>query len=361
MNEFIPVARPIIGEPEREAVDRVMRSGMLTQGPEVEAFEAEFSEHVDGRFCVAVNAGTSALHLGLIASGVKPGDEVIVPSFTFAATANAIALAGATPVFVDIEAGTYCIDPVLVEEAITPRTVGVMPVHLFGQPADMNRLQAIAARAKIQIFEDACQAHDAAIRHVPVGTFGRFAAFSFYPTKNMTAGEGGMIAVGEPDLARTLRLLRNQGMDTRYKNEIVGFNNRMTDIHAAIGRAQFQQLPEWTTRRRANADFLTEHLRGVVTPQVALGSRHVYHQYTIRVVDHDRDTFADELAVRGIGSAVFYPTPVHELASFGLILDLPETRLAAQQVLSLPVHPSLTQDDLDRIVDGVNKVAGAGA
>lgn len=358
---MIPAAKPIIGEAERAAVDAVLATGGLAQGPQVDAFEQEFAAFVGGRECVAVNSGTSALHMALLALGIGPGDEVIVPSFTFAATANSVALAGATPVFVDIEPDSFCMDPDAVQAAITARTAAIMPVHLYGHPAAMDRVMPLAQERGLKIVEDAAQAHAASLHGKPVGAFGDAGCFSFYPTKNMTSGEGGMVSTSNPDSARTVRLLRNQGMEQRYRNEIVGFNTRMTDIHAAIGRVQLGKLPDWTAQRQANAAFLTENLTGVVTPSVAVGAVHVYHQYTIRVVDHDRDAFAAALADRGVGSGVYYPTPVHALPSFGLDFDLPETARAAAEVLSLPVHPSLDKADLDVIVEAVNDVARAGA
>jgi perosamine synthetase len=358
----IPAAKVLIGDDERAAVDRVLRSGMIAQGPEVAAFEREFADElVDGRACVAVNSGTSGQHLGLLAAGVGPGQEVVVPSFTFAATANSVALTGATPVFADIDPETFNLSPESVEAAITDRTVGVMPVHLYGQPADMTRLGEIADRRGVQVFEDAAQAHAATWQGRPVGTFGTFAMFSLYPTKNMTSGEGGMVSCGTDEVARMMRLLRNQGMERRYENEVVGFNCRMTDVHAAIGRVQLTKLAAWTKQRQENAAFLDANLRGVVVPPVAPGATHVYHQYTIRVPE-DRDGFAAALQSEyGIGSGVYYPIPNHRLPSFGLTLDLPETERAAREVLSLPVHPSLSQGDLERVVAGVNALAGAGA
>ena len=236
---FIPPAKPIIGEEERAAVDAVLASGQVAQGPQVAAFEQEFGDQlVDGRTCVAVNSGTSGLHLGLLAAGVGPGDEVIVPSFTFAATANSVALTGATPVFVDIEPTWFCLDPVAVEAAISERTKAIMPVHLFGHPADMTALGEVAARHGVMLFEDAAQAHGATWDGARVGSFGSFAMFSLYPTKNMTSGEGGMVSCVDDDLVRRVKLLRNQGMERQYANEVIGLNNRMTDIHAAIGRVQ---------------------------------------------------------------------------------------------------------------------------
>ena len=358
----IPAAKVLIGDEERAAVDRVLRSGMLAQGPEVAAFEQEFAaELTDGRTCVAVNSGTSGQHLGLIAAGVGPGQEVIVPSFTFAATANSVALTGATPVFVDLDPATFNLDPAAVAAAVTEDTVGIMPVHLYGQPADMTRLGEVAAEHDLQIFEDAAQAHGATWQGRPVGTFGTFGMFSLYPTKNMTSGEGGMVSCATDEVARMVKLLRNQGMERRYENEVVGFNCRMTDLHAAIGRVQLTKLAGWTKQRQENAAFLDANLRGVVVPPVAPGATHVYHQYTIRVPE-DRDGFATALQQEyGVGSGVYYPIPNHRLPSFGLTLDLPETERAAREVLSLPVHPSLTQGDLERVVEAVNALAGAGA
>ena len=365
MSAFIPPAKPIIGDEEREAVDRVLRSGMVAQGPEVAAFEREFSEHfVPGRPSVAVNSGTAGLHLGLLAAGVGAGDEVIVPSFTFAATGNSVALTGATPVFADIERETFTLDPAAVEAAITPRTRGILPVHLYGHPAKMRELTEIANRHGIALYEDAAQAHGASLDGTPVGGFGEFAMFSLYPTKNMTSGEGGMVTVENEELARKVRLLRNQGMERQYENEVIGFNARMTDIHAAIGRVQLTKVDAWTKQRQANAAFLDANLSGVIVPPVAEGAVHVYHQYTIRVPE-DRDGFVTALREQyEVGSGVYYPIPNHRLPSlahFAPGLELEATENAASEVVSLPVHPSLTQDDLERIVAAVNAVAGAGA
>ena len=359
---FIPPAKPIIGDEERAAVDAVLQTGMVAQGPQVAAFEEEFGDQlVDGRACVAVNSGTSGLHLGLLAAGIGPGDEVIVPSFTFAATANSVALTGATPVFVDIEPTYFCLAPDAVEAAITERTKAVMPVHLFGHPADITSLREVAERHGVMLFEDAAQAHGARWEGAAVGSFGTFAMFSLYPTKNMTSGEGGMVSCADDDLARRVRLLRNQGMEKQYANEVVGLNNRMTDIHAAIGRVQLTKVDAWTKQRQENAAFLSANLEGVTVPPVADGAVHVYHQYTVRV-PQDRDGFAKALREEyNIGSGMFYPIPNHRLAPFNVEVDLPETERAARECLSLPVHPSLSQDDLERIVAAVNALAKAGA
>ncbi|MFV0433684.1 MAG: DegT/DnrJ/EryC1/StrS family aminotransferase [Leucobacter sp.] len=368
-SDFIPAAKPIVGDEEREAVDRVLRSGMIAQGPEVAAFEREFSDHfVGGRSVVAVNSGTSGQHLGLLAAGVGPGDEVIVPSFTFAATGNSVALTGATPVFVDIEPDYFTLDPEAVRAAITPRTKGIMPVHLYGHPFLVDQIEAIASEHGIAIYEDAAQAHGASWQGRPVGTIGDFAMFSLYPTKNMTSGEGGMVSCAGEEIERGVRLLRNQGMEKQYENEVVGFNARMTDIHAAIGRVQLTKVDGWTARRQQNAATLNAGLAdvaGVLTPAVADGAVHVYHQYTVRVDAAERDRMHVALKEEyGVGSGVYYPIPNHRLpslAKFAPGLELPETERAAREVLSLPVHPSLSQGDLERIIAGVAAVAGTGA
>lgn len=361
---FIPAAKPIIGDEERAAVDAVLRSGQIAGGPEVAAFETEFADAmVAGRECVAVNSGTSGLHLGVMASGIGPGDEVIVPSFTFAATGNSVALTGATPVFVDIEPTYFCLDPDAVAAAIGPRTRAIMPVHLFGHPANMAALQLLADEHDLMIFEDAAQAHGATLDGRPVGSFGHFGMFSLYPTKNMTSGEGGIVSCATDEVARTVRLLRNQGMERQYENELVGLNNRMTDIHAAIGRVQLRKVADWTATRQRNAAFLDANLSNVVTPTVADGATHVYHQYTVRIAE-DRDAVAARLREEfQVGCGVYYPIPNHRLPSLrhhAPDLDLPETERAAREVLSLPVHPSLSEADLERIVTAVNTITGAG-
>lgn len=367
--DFIHAAKPLIGDEEREAVDRVLRSGMVAQGPEVEAFEREFAEFfVEGRETVAVNSGTSGQHLGLLAAGIGQGDEVIVPSFTFAATGNSVALTGATPVFADIDPDTFTLDPQSVRASITDRTKGIMPVHLYGHPFIADGIERIAQEHNLQIFEDAAQAHGASQDGRPVGTFGTFAMFSLYPTKNMTSGEGGMVTCVNGELARNVRLLRNQGMETQYANEIIGFNTRMTDIHAAIGREQLRKVGAWTRIRQRNAAFLTSALKevdGVTVPIVRPGAVHVYHQYTVRVDAGERDRIRTVLRdEHQVGTGVYYPIPNHRLPSlapYASGLDLPQTEKASSEVLSLPVHPSLTENDLDRIVQGMASVMRAGS
>ncbi|OIV36881.1 aminotransferase DegT [Mangrovactinospora gilvigrisea] len=359
----------MIGSEEVAAVVRVMRSGRVVQGPEVAAFEAEFGALVGGRHCVAVNSGTSALYAVLHCMGIGPGDEVIVPSFSFAASANAVRLVGAEPVFADIDPGSFCLDPEAVAAAVGPRTAAVMPVHLYGHPADMAGIGRVAERHGLAVVEDACQAHGATLHGRPVGTFGTAGCFSFYPTKNMHALEGGMAVTEDRELTRRLRLFRNQGMEQRYRNEVVGANLRMTDVNAAVGRVQLRRLEEWTKRRRRNAKTLDAGLRGVVVPPVAAGVEHVYHQYTVRVPGNgraDRDAFAAQLERRGVGGAVYYPVPIHRLPSFAEAAasrtwELPETERAAAEVLSLPVHPSLSDEELRRVVGAANALCGFGS
>lgn len=354
----IPIAKPRINWREQLAVMRVLRSGSLAQGPEVKLFEEEFSKIVGDRECVAVNSGTSALHVSLLALGIGSGDEVILPSFTFAATANVVALAGATPVFVDIDPKTFCINADLIQSAISKKTKAIIVVHLYGLAADMTKILEIAKINSLLVVEDAAQAHLASIDNKNVGTFGDAAAFSFYPTKNMTSGEGGMVVLKNSKDARVCRLLRNQGMESKYQNEVIGFNLRMTDIHAAIGRCQLRKLSEATEKRIKNAQYLSQKLNSEFIPYVPTGFKHVFHQYTVRVKDN-RNDFSFALQNMGIGNGVYYPTQVHKLPSFDLDLILRETELATREVLSLPVHPSLTKRQLIRISDSFNKLSSS--
>ena len=372
--EFIPAARPLIGAEERAAVDAVLAGGMVVQGPQVAAFEEEFSARVvGGAHCVAVNSGTSAQHLAALASGAGADREaeVIVPSFTFAATANSVAITGARPVFADIDPVTFTLDPASVEAAVTERTIAIEVVHLYGLPANMPEILDIARRHGLAVWEDCAQAHAAAIDDEPVGAFGAWGSFSFYPTKNMTSLEGGMVSTADAELARRVRLLRNQGMERQYANEVVGLNNRMTDVAAAVGRVQLTRLAGWTAARRANAAVLDAGLAdapGVVTPHVPQGYTHVYHQYTIRLEGAsaaERDEVARVLREQWrIGTGVYYPIPNHRLPSLAPYapgLDLPGTEKAARECLSLPVHPSLSEADLERIVRAVGAAVTAGA
>jgi len=359
----IPVASPQIGDEEKRAVMDVLDSGQLSQGPVVEAFEREFAQWCGVEHAIAVNSGTAALHLLMLAHGVKQGDELITSPFTFVASANAALFTGARPVFVDIEPETYCLDPDKVEAAITPRTRAIMPVDLYGHPAAIPALRDIAARHHLVLIEDACQAHGAAIDGHRAGALGISASFSFYPTKNMTTAEGGMVTTPDAGVAAEVGRLRQHGAARRYEHDELGFNFRMTDIAAAIGRAQLAKLDRFNERRRRNASVLDEGLAGtpgIVTPRERRGCHHVYHQYTVRVL-HDRDGFQRRLRELGVGSAVHYAVPVHRQPLYVRLgygdVSMPEAEKAALQVLSLPVHPALSDADLDRVIDSVRKAA----
>jgi perosamine synthetase len=355
----IPIAAPQIGEEERQAVLAVLDSGQLAQGPVVEDFEREFAEFCGVRNAVALSNGTAALHLLLLAHGLKEGDEVITTSFTFVSSANAALFVGARPVFVDIEPETYSLDPERVESAITPRTRAIMPVDLYGHPAAIGELREIAERHHLAVVEDACQAHGAMIDGVKTGGLGVSAGFSFYPTKNMTTSEGGMVTTDDDELAARVRLLRQHGATKRYRHEVLGYNFRLTELAAAIGRAQLRKLDGFNEARRRNAAVLNRGLAGIAglqTPRERQGYRHVYHQYTVSI-ERDRDRVQERLSRVGVGTAIHYPLPVHRQP---LYLDLgygstslPVTERMAGKVLSLPVHPGLTGGDLDRIIDSV--------
>lgn len=355
---MIPIASPIIGNEEKQGVLEVLDSGMLAQGTRVGALEDAFADYCGVEHAVATSSGTTALHLALLANGIGEGDEVITSPFTFISSANTILFTGARPVFVDIDPVTFNIDPAQIEAAITSRTKAIVPVHLFGLTADMGAITEIADMHGLAVIEDACQAHGAEYRDKRAGTFGT-GCFSFYPTKNMTTGEGGMITANDEEVAKKCRSARQHGMHRRYYHEELGYNFRMTDVHAAIGLAQLAKLEQFNDARIANARFLTEYLlEGMVTPSVPEGHRHVFHQYTVRIPGGRRDTLAEHLKANGVGYGIYYPVPIHRqifyTETLGYDVRLPEAERAAAEVLSLPVHPALSQEDLDTIVQVVN-------
>jgi perosamine synthetase len=354
---MIQVAKPLIGDEEIEAVTAVLRSGHLVQGEVVDRFESRFADMVGVRHAVAVANGTAALHLSMLAHEIGPGDEVITSPFTFVASANSALYVGARPVFVDIRDDTYNIDPTRIEEMITERTKAILPVHLYGQPAEMDAIVEIAERHNLSIIEDAAQAHGAAIDSRQVGTFGT-ACFSFYATKNVTTGEGGVVTTDSDEIADRLRLLRQHGQRQRYRHDVLGYNYRLTDLQAAIGLVQLDHLDDWTERRIDNAAYLKKRLHGVVTPTTLADYRHVYHQFTIRA-PHGRDVVARRLAESGVGTGVHYPLPVHHQPLYrdlGYDDSLPCAEQASREVLSLPVHPSLTRRDLDIVAEHVSSI-----
>lgn len=357
---MIPISKPYIGEEEKKAVLEVLESGMLVQGPRVAKLEEKFAAVCGTRYAVATSSGTTALHIALLAHGIGPGDEVITTPFTFMASVSSILFTGAKPVFVDIEADTFNINPALVEEAITPRTRAILPVHLYGLACDMDALGAIAARHNLAIIEDACQAVGAEFKGKRVGSFGT-GTFSLYATKNIMSGEGGMITTNDEALAQKCRLLRSHGMQRRYYHDILGYNYRMSDLHAAIGLAQIERLEQFTARRQANAAYLNAHLKTVLTPQVRPGYRHVWHQYTIRLDGgRDRDAAVKRLTDAGVGTGIFYPVPASRQAPVTSLgygdACLPVTEQLTKEVISLPVHPQLSQADLEKIVSEVNQL-----
>ncbi|HDI73128.1 MAG TPA: DegT/DnrJ/EryC1/StrS aminotransferase family protein [Candidatus Altiarchaeales archaeon] len=354
---MIPIAKPIIGDEEREAVLEVLNSGIIAQGPRVREFELAFSEFTGTEFAIAVNSGTAALHIALLAHDIGKGDEVITTPFTFIATSNSILFTGARPVFVDIEEETFNIDPDRIQERITGKTRALLPVHLYGHPADMRAIMEIAEDHKLLVIEDACQAHGAEFNGKRVGSFGT-GCFSFYPTKNMTTSEGGMITTDDRRIAERARMLRDHGSRERYIHEILGFNLRMTDISAVIGLCQLRKLPEFNRRRIENAQTLNRliHNERIITPRVRENCKHVFHQYTIRVTD-DRDRIVNILNEKGIGTGIYYPIPIHKQKLYkdlGYNETLPVSERLANEVISLPVHPSVTMENLKYISSVLN-------
>jgi perosamine synthetase len=349
----IPIARPVIGEEEIRAVTEVLRSGNLVQGKKVELFESEFSKYIGARFATAVSSGTSALQIGLQALGLRKGDEVITTPFTFAATANAIIHCGAKPVFADIDPKTFNLDPGKIKAS--GRTKAVICVHLYGQPCEMDSLAKVCEESGLKLVEDAAQAVGAEYRGRRIGTFGYLSTFSFYATKNLTTGEGGMIVTGQKDIAEQARIIRNQGQSEQYKHDIISYNFRMTDIQAAIGIEQLKRIESLNRKRIENARFLTDSLssvKGIETPFVPKHVKHVYHQYTIKV-PKGRDRLLNYLNNHGVGARVYYPQPVYlqpPYVKMGFRKGLcPVAEEVCKQVLSLPVHPLLTQKELEEI------------
>jgi perosamine synthetase len=361
---MIPVSRPCIGKEEAGAVTRVLQSGMIAQGEAVAAFERAFASYIGVAHAIAVSNGTTALHASLLAAGIGPGDEVIVPSFTFIATATSVSMCGARPVFADVEDRYFMLDPASAEALVTEKTRAVMGVHLFGQPFDIPALSGLCRDHGLLLLEDACQAHGSTFRGRRLGSFGAMACFSFYATKNMTTGEGGMVTTDDPDLAARVRLLINHGQKEKYLHTTLGYNYRMTDLNGAIGLVQLGRLAEMNARRAANAKYLDGHLRcqGVVTPEVRPDSTHVYHQYVLKLEKEaklTRDGLMQALAARGVGTAVHYPRPVHDQPLYHGLQGrdpCPVSGRLASSVLSLPVHPLLSGEDLRAIAMAVNEV-----
>jgi perosamine synthetase len=356
---FIAISHPLMEAEEQAAVAEVLASGQLAQGPRVREFEQRFAAWCGAKHAIATSSGTTALFLALLAHGVGPGDEVVTASFSFIASANCALYAGARPIFADIELDTFTLDPADVERRLTPRTRAILPVHLFGQAANLDALASLSQQRGLVLIQDACQAHGARFGGRPLAAFGT-ACYSFYATKNMTTGEGGMVTTDDDAVAARARQLREHGSTQRYRHDILGYNARMTDIQAAIGVAQLPKVDEWNRRRQANAAGLTARLGGcphVSPPVTRPGATHVFHQYTVRLKGCDRDAAVGALHEAGIGAGVYYPVPIHQQPLYqdlGYHDRLPVTEAACAEVLSLPVHPSLCPADLDRIAAAVS-------
>lgn len=360
---MINMARPQIGDDEKKAVLEVMDSGIIAQGPRTKAFEEAFASMCTTKHAIATSSGTTALHIAMLANKIGAGDEVITSAFTFIASANSVIYTGGRPVFVDIDPKTFNIDADLIEAAITPKTKAILPIHLFGLPCDMEKIMAIAKKHNLLVIEDACQSHGATFKGKKVGSFGT-GTFSLYPTKNITSGEGGMITTNDDAVEEACRVIRNHGMRKRYYHDEIGYNFRMTDMHAAIGLAQIAKLEEFNQKRQENAAFYDKNLKGVVTPFVPEGCQHVYHQYTVRVPGGKRDALRAYLAEHEIGSEVYYPVPIHKQGfyqtEYGYHISLPETEKAASEVLSIPVHPGISAADREKVAATINEFMAKG-
>lgn len=346
------------------AVLNVLESTQFVLGQEVTALEAEFASYCDADYGVAVNTGTSAIHLALLAAGIGSGDEVITVPFTFVATVAAIGYVGATPVFVDIDPGSYTIDVTQIEKAITERTKAILPVHLYGQPADMEPLLEIARRYGLTVIEDAAQAHGAEYKGRRVGSIGDIGCFSFYPGKNLGAyGEGGMAVTNNPEYANTMRMLRDWGQERRYHHVLKGYNYRMDGIQGAILRVKLRYIEAWTAARKAHATRYDALLAnsGVKTPVVMPYSHHVYHVYAVR--SPHRDQLQQKLSERGIQTGIHYPIPVHLQPAYAdleyRLGDFPHSELAAREEISLPMYAELPADQLEIITTAVNEASNA--
>jgi dTDP-4-amino-4,6-dideoxygalactose transaminase len=348
------------------AFQRVLRSGQFIGGPEVEAFEREAADYLGTKHAVGVNSGTDALVIGLRALGIGPGDEVITTPFTFFATGESIANVGATPVFVDIDENSFNIDPSLIEDAITPRTKAILPVHLFGRPCDMDAVMGIAERHGLKVVEDAAQSFGARLGGQQSGTFGHVGAFSFFPSKNLGAfGDAGLLATDDDEVAESARMLRAHGSRTKYYNETLGYNSRLDSLQAAFLRVKLPHVDTWNERRRAVAatyDALLGSVHGLRRPAFVAG--HVFHQYTVRVGSNRRDDAKAELDSRGIGSAIYYPValdglqPFRRSSTWSFSPEHTEATRAASTVLSLPIGPSLSAVEQHRIADVLTSILG---
>jgi perosamine synthetase len=359
---MIPINMPKISQEEIQAVVKVLQSGILTSGlgagPAVTEFEKNFAKFCGVKHAVAVNTGTAALHSAIMAAGIKQGDEVILPSFTFVATAEAVVLAGGKPVFADIDSETYNLSPTWVEKAITKKTKAILPVDLYGFSADMKPLREIAAKNELALVEDAAQAHGATYAGKPAGNFSDAACWSMYASKNITTGEGGVVTTNNDSTTETLRMIRTHGEKAKYSSLMLGTNYRMSEIQAAIGNVQLEKLPTFLAKRKENAKHLTKILQDnkrLILPWESKDQHHSWYLYTARLrhgTETQRNNLIEKLKKKGIGSEAYYVNPVHQMPfyreNFGSI-KLPETEKASKQVFSLPIHPAVTDEQIDFI------------
>jgi len=343
-----------------KAIQGVLKSGQFILGPNVKAFEEEVAQYLGVKHAIGVNSGTDALVIALRALGIGPGDEVITTPFTFFATAEAISHVGATPVFVDIDPQTFNINPELIEPAITPRTKAILPVHLYGQAADMDPIMELAEKYNLKVIEDTAQAFGGEYKGRKLGTIGDAGCFSFFPSKNLGAfGDGGLIATNNDEIAEMARMLRVHGARQKYYNEIIGYNSRLDEIQAAILRVKLPHIDEWNEARRQAAKRYNELLKdvpGIRTPYEVPYAKHVYHQYTIRVMNGKRDNVKQFLADEGIGTMIYYPVPVHKLPVYANSnCHLPEAERAAGEVLSMPIWPEIAEETQIHIARGLEE------
>lgn len=361
---MIHIAKPIIEKEEENEVLKVLRSGMIAQGEWVEKFEKDFAKYIGTKYAVQTTSGTTALHLALLSLDIGKGDEVITTPFTFVATSNAILYTGAMPVFVDIDEQTFNINPDLVEEKITKKTKAILVVHLYGLPTDMTKIKKIANKYNIHIIEDAAQAHGALFMNKKVGSIGKLGCFSFYATKNMTTGEGGMVTTNDFGLAQKIKALRNHGMmELNYKYNFLGYNYCPTNIAAALGIVQLKKLDKFNAKRIKNAEYFLKKLKnikGATLPTVLKDRTHVFHQFTIRInkdFPMSRNSFIKHLEKNGIKAKIYYPIPLYKQKLYkdlGYKDNLPIAAKIAKEVLSIPVHPGLSKKDLVKIVRSFN-------
>lgn len=370
MRSLLRINQPCIGKEEIEAVTEVLKDGLLTDksgaGPQVLQFERAFSKYTGAKYAIAVNSGTAALHASLMASNIGQGDEVLVPSFTFPATAGAVLLVGAKPIFIDIDPKTYCMRVDLIESKISNRTSAIIPVHLYGLPADMSPIIKVARQSGLTVIEDAAQALGAEYQNKKIGNIGDASCFSFYGVKNITTGEGGMVTTNEAEFAEKIRRIRVHGEERPYWVSTLRHNYRMPEIAASIGTIQLKKLPTFLEKRRKNAEHLTKKLQDTKKLDLTLepeGSKHAWHLYTVRMRGANagkRNRVVSKLRSKNIGADVYYETPVHLLPLYRKYssqkVDLQETEKASRQVFSLPIHPMVKEEHIEEIAKNLERI-----